>query len=327
MAIHELKPSRATLHGTFCPDWQPVLTIDPGDTVVFETLDARWTIQDPPDLLTPGSRFVPKDEIRDNGHALCGPLAITGAEPGMVLSVEIGEIVPGTYGWNVGGGWMNGINERLGVSESEIRLGWSIDAASGTASNQFGHTVTLAPFFGVMGMPGTDPSPIPSWTPRVQGGNIDCKELIAGTCLYLPIAVSGGLFSAGDGHARQGDGEVSSTAIECPFASASLTFSLRDDLALTMPMARTADAWIAFGFHEDLDEAVILAIDGMLDVFGREFDIDRTTALALCSVAADVRVTQIVNGVRGAHVILRDNAIGGLIERSTSKPDSVGGLR
>src|SRR5680860_1865116 len=161
-------------------------------------------------------------------------------------------------------------------------------------------------FFGVMGMPGNGHDPVPSWTPRSQGGNIDCKELVTGTTLYLPIAVDGGLFSAGDGHAAQGDGEVSTTAIECPIASGSLTFSLRRDLALTMPFARTRDAWIAFGFHEDLDEAVILALDGMLDLFGREYAIDRSTAMALCSVAADVRVTQIVNGVKGVHIVLHD---------------------
>lgn len=318
MAIHELKPRRATLHGTFSSEWTPVLTIEPGDTVVFETLDARWTVQDPPDLFTPGIRFAPRDDVRDNGHALCGPIAINGAEPGMVLVVEIGEIVPGSYGWNVGGGWTNGINERVGATASEIRLGWKIDVAAGVATDQFGHTVGLSPFFGVMGMPGTEPKPVPSWTPRPQGGNIDCKELVAGSSLYLPIAVTGGLFSAGDGHARQGDGEVSSTAIECPFASASLTFTLRNDLALTMPMARTADAWITFGFQENLNEAVILALDGMLDLFGREYGVDRNTALALCSVAADVRVTQIVNGVRGAHVVLKDDAIGGLIQRRTT---------
>ncbi|MBA2776177.1 MAG: acetamidase/formamidase family protein [Chloroflexia bacterium] len=318
MATHQLKPSRATLHGTFSRNWAPILTIDPGDTVVFETLDARWTVQPPPDQFTAGPRFAPRDDLRDNGHALCGPIRINGAAPGMVLVVQIGEIVPGNWGWNVGGGWANGINDRLGLAETEVRLGWNIDIAAGIATDQFGHTVQLAPFFGVMGMPGNGHDPVPSWTPRPGGGNIDCKELVAGTTLYLPIAVEGGMFSAGDGHAAQGDGEVSTTAIECPIASGSLTFSLRNDVALTMPMARTLHAWITFGFHEDLDEAVLLALDGMLDLFGREYAVDRNTALALCSVAADVRVTQIVNGVKGVHVVLQDDAIGGLIAARTN---------
>lgn len=309
MAVHHIEPHRKTLHGTFSPEWEPALRIDSGDSVVFKTLDARWTVQSPPDQLTPGITFVPKDPVRDNGHALCGPIAINDAEPGMVLAVEIGEIVTGSYGWNFGGGWTNGINDRLGVESDEVRLGWNLDPATGTASDQFGRRVRMAPFFGVMGMPAASPEPIPSWTPRPQGGNIDCKELRTGTTLFLPIAVSGGLFSAGDGHARQGDGEVSTTAIECPFESATLTFSLRDDLVILNPVARTADSWITFGFNEDLNEAAIIALDGMLDLFGREFGIPRNQALALCSVVVDLRVTQIVNGVKGIHAVLKDGDI------------------
>jgi acetamidase/formamidase len=309
MVLHRIEPHRETLHGTFSPQWEPVLRIDPGDSVEFRTLDARWTVQDPPDQLTPGVQFAPKDPVRDNGHALCGPIVINGAEPGMVLVVQIGDILTGSYGWNVGGGWANGINERLGIESDDIRLGWNLDPARGIATDQFGRSVRMAPFFGVMGMPDATEEPIPSWTPRPQGGNIDCKELVSGTTLYLPIAIPGALFSAGDGHARQGDGEVSSTAIECPFESATLTFDLRDDLALMMPIARTPDSWITFGFSEHLDEAALLAIEGMLDLFGREFGIPRNQALALSSVVVDLRVTQIVNGVRGVHAVLKDGEI------------------
>jgi acetamidase/formamidase len=312
MTTHSITPHRDTLHGTFSRDWAPALTIEPGDTVVFTTLDARWTVGEPTDGLPMGPSFAPKDPERDNGHALCGPIAINGAEPGMVLVVEIGDLVPGSAGWTVGGGWSNGINERLGIQGDELLLTWKIDVEAGLATDQFGHAVALRPFFGVMGMPGTSATPSPSWTPRPQGGNIDCKELGVGSTLFLPIAVPGGLFSAGDGHARQGDGEVSSTAIECPFASAALTFSLRNDLALTTPIAWTPDVWMTFGFHEDLDEAVIIALDALLDLMGREYGLARNLAMALASVAADVRVTQIVNGVRGVHVVLRHDAIAGL---------------
>jgi acetamidase/formamidase len=143
----------------------------------------------------------------------------------------------------------------------------------------------------------------------VNGGNIDCRELTAGTTLYLPIAVEGGLFSVGDGHAAQGDGEVSSTAIECPMVSSRLTLSLRDDLSLSTPIARTRNAWITFGFDADLDEATLIALGAMLDLLERERGVTRLQALALASVAVDFRVTQIVNGVRGVHAILRDDAV------------------
>ncbi len=310
MTQHRLSPHRTTLHGTFSSGWCPALTIAPGDSVAFETLDARWSIEPHPQPDgTPARRFAPLDDERDNGHALCGPVYIDGARPGMVLGVEIGPIVPGPWGWTSGGGWANGINERVGAGANELQLDWTLDAEAGTGINQFGHRVTINPFFGVMGMPGPDARPVPSWTPRPQGGNIDCKELVAGSTLFLPITHEGGLFSAGDGHARQGDGEVSDTAIECPIDSGLLTFCLRDDLALTTPIARIADAWLTFGFHEDLDEAVILALDAMLDLMGREHGLNRNQALALSSVAVDLRITQIVNGVRGVHAVLRDDAV------------------
>ncbi|HEV2066218.1 MAG TPA: hypothetical protein VGR08_05235, partial [Thermomicrobiales bacterium] len=122
----------------------------------------------------------------------------------------------------------------------------------------------------------------------------------------------GALFSVGDGHAAQGDGEVSGTGIECPMDSALLTFDLSDEFILTAPLARTPDSWISFGFDEHLDAAAIRALDGMLDLFGRQFAITRANALALASVAVDLRITQIVNGVRGVHAVLRDDAIDGL---------------
>lgn len=307
MARHTLEPHRRTLHGTFSPAWEPALTIAPGDTVMFRTLDARWCLE-PMRADGTARKFAPKSDERDNGHALCGPVSITGAKPGDVLQVDIGPIVPASWGWNVGGGFASPINDftGVGVETGDHMVVWTIDNEAGTATNQHGITVRTEPFFGVMGMPAATPDPIPSWTPRPQGGNIDCRALVSGTTLYLPIAVEGGLFSAGDGHARQGDGEVSGTAIECPIESAELTFSLRDDLLLTTPMARTPESWMTFGFDEDLDTATLIALDAMLDLMGREHGLQRNIAMSLASVVVDMRVTQIVNGVKGVHAILRD---------------------
>ena len=132
-----------------------------------------------------------------------------------------------------------------------------------------------------------------------------------GTTLLLPISVDGALVSAGDGHAAQGDGEISQLAIEAPLERAQLTFVLRDDLALTTPAAWTPDAWLTFGFDEDLDEAAAIAIDAMLELMGRERGFGRREALALASVVVDLRVTQMVNGVRGIHAVLSHDAIRG----------------
>jgi acetamidase/formamidase len=161
----------------------------------------------------------------------------------------------------------------------------------------------------VIGMPPPEPGEHPTAPPRRWGGNIDCKLLVAGSTLYLPIPIDGALLSAGDGHAAQGDGEVSGTAIECPLERARLTLSVRDDLELRMPIARTPDAWLAFGFDEDLDTAARVAVETLLDLMERELQTDRKHALALASVAADVHVTQIVNGAVGVHAVLAHDAV------------------
>jgi acetamidase/formamidase len=169
--------------------------------------------------------------------------------------------------------------------------------------------VDSAPFLGVIGMPPPDQGVHSTTPPRRFGGNIDCKLLIAGTTLYLPVPADGALLSAGDGHGAQGDGEVSGTAIECPLESAQVTVDLRDGPELRMPVARTADAWLAFGFDEDLGTAAELALETMLDLMERELGIARSRALALASVCVDLHVTQVVNEAKGVHAVLRDGSI------------------
>ena len=309
MAIHRMGPTTATLHGTFSRDFEPVLTIDAGDTVEYRTLDAGWGLAP---YLAPGvarEKFEGRIEERDAGHALCGPIFIRGALPGMALEVRINAMVPGGWGWTVAGDWPNGVNERLGLDLEEYVMAWTLDAQSMTGRNQLGHTVVLRPFMGVMGMPPAEPGVHSTTPPRVTGGNIDCKELVAGTTLYLPIAVEGGLFSVGDGHAAQADGELCGTAIECPMEHVSLTFGLRDDLHLKTPIAETAEGWLTFGFDKDLDEAVLIALNAMLELMMQLHGLARHEAVALASILVDMRVTQIVNQVRGAHAVLPHGTI------------------
>jgi acetamidase/formamidase len=310
MTLHTIEPERRTLHGYFSRDIQPVLTIDPGDTVRFRTLDAGWSLGPSTKPDEPRPEFQPRTED-DDGHALCGPVFIRGAKPGMTLSVHIDEIRVGSYGWTGAGGWSTPLNDRLKVSDlPKFGLNWTLDAEKMTATDQYGHTVSLHPFMGVMGMPmdvlGKQPTP----PPRMTGGNMDCKELVAGTTLYLPIAVEGGLFSTGDGHATQGDGEVSVMAIEAPMERCELTFDLLSDMHLNLPRANTPAGWVTLAFHEDLDEAIGLALEAMLDLMKEMYGYERQMALALASVAAEVRITQLVNaGVRGVHVLLPHGAI------------------
>jgi acetamidase/formamidase len=303
MATYTIEPTEDTLHGFFSPDLPPVLTIESGDTVRFRTLDAGWGLEPFAEFVPPGPpqrrRATTKVE-GPMGHALCGPVAIRGAEPGMTLAIRIDALRPGTWGWTWAGGEL---------VEGEVMHRWQLDADALRGRNQHGHSVRLRPFMGVLGMPPAEPGQHSTVPPRVTGGNIDCKELVAGSTLYLPIAVPGGLFSVGDGHAMQGDGEVSRTAIECPMDEVTLTFHLRADLRLTTPRAETPAGWLTFGFDEDLTAATRIALDAMLDLMAEQYGLTRADALALASLVVDLRVTQIVNQVRGIHAVLPHGAI------------------
>jgi acetamidase/formamidase len=284
--IHELPHERRTLHGHFSRELPAVATVDPGDSIVFSCPNAGWRV-------SAGETFEPRDDELDAGHALIGPVDVRGARAGATLVVHVDEVRPGTFGETFA---------------PDTRVEWTIDADAGTATDDRGAAVRLAPFLGVIGMPPDEQGIHSTGPPRGSGGNIDCKELGAGTTLYLPISVDGAHVSAGDGHAAQGDGELSGTAIECYVERARLTFDL-SGLELRTPVARTHDAWLSFGFDEDLDLAAEQATATMLDLMERELGIGRGYAIALASVAVDLRVTQIVNGVKGVHAVLRDDAI------------------
>jgi acetamidase/formamidase len=284
VSVHELPLERRTLHGHFSRDLPPVLEVESGDTVRLATPNSGW-------WLASGERFEPRDEELDAGHALAGPIAVRGARAGQTLEVRIDEVRPGPWG--------------ITPTSDDHAIRWELAGGRGLGA---GLSVELQPFLGVLGMPPPEPGLWSTGPPRRFGGNIDCKELGAGATLYLPIPVDGALFSAGDGHARQGDGEVCGCAIECP-SEATLTLSVRDDLPLEWPLARTADAWLAFGFDEDLDAAARIAVAGVVGLIAREHGVSREDAFALASVVADLRVTQIVNGVVGVHAVLADGAL------------------
>jgi acetamidase/formamidase len=301
MALHEIPLERRTLHGHFSRELEPVLTIDSGDTIAFSCLSSGW-------FTSSGEEFEPRDEELDAGHALIGPVEVRGARAGRILEVSIDEVSVASWGWCQAGGWSSPLNDRLGLADDPgVTISWEL--RDGVGRDEAGREVDLHPFLGVLGLPPPEPGVHPTAPPRVWGGNIDCKELVGGTRLYLPISVDGALFSAGDGHARQGDGEVSQLAIECPLDRAVLTLSVRDDLPLHTPVAWTPQAWLTFGFDEDLDEAMGLAVDSMLDLMGREHSLGRAEALALASLAVDLRITQVVNGVLGVHAVLPHGAI------------------
>src|SRR5262249_35017878 len=169
-------------------------------------------------------------------------------------------------------------------------------------------TVPIRPFMGVMGNTPAEPGYHSTYPPRRVGGNLDCRELVAGSTLWLPVEVEGALFSVGDGHAAQGDGEVSRMAIECPMAQVGVTFSLRPYLKLERPPADTHAGDLASGLGQTLDEAQKLALNGMLDHLQHITGFGRSHAMALATCVVQLRVTQIVNGTVGMHALLPPNA-------------------
>ena len=265
------------MRGFFSRDYEPAFTVSAGEAVSFHALNARWR----------WDRDSGDDRPQGAGHALNGPIEVRGATAGQTLVVRIDEVTP--RGWGE-------------TFAPEVNLGWTLDGDEWVSER--GSRVPSAPFLGVIGMPPPEPGEHSTIPPRTWGGNIDCKLLVAGTALYLPIPVDGALLMAGDCHGAQGDGEVSGTAIECPLERATLTLDL-SDLELRSPIARTPDAWLAFGFDEDLDLAAGQAVETMLDLMERELGLDRNHALALASVSVDLHVTQLVNQVKGVHAILR----------------------
>ncbi|HLJ82167.1 MAG TPA: acetamidase/formamidase family protein, partial [Ktedonobacterales bacterium] len=144
--------------------------------------------------------------------------------------------------------------------------------------------------------------------PRPTGGNIDCRELISGSTLWLPVAVEGALFSTGDGHAVQGDGEVAGPAIEIPMERVELTLTVRHDLSYVLPQAETPAGYLTFGFGDTLDAAMRDALAGMVAHLSNEYHLSRPQAVALASCVVSLRVTQIVNGTLGVHALLPPNS-------------------
>lgn len=262
--MYTIESTAENVRGSFSREYPPILSINPGDIVVVRTLDARWNLEP---HASPG---VPVRvlEHSDYGHCLCGPIFVHGAKPGMVLGVHMHSLVPVAWGWSEAGGKPTTINHRLGLKGgTQVSLLWQIDWGRRVATDQEGRRVDVSPFLGVIGLAPAEPGIHSTIPPRLCGGNIDCKELVAGSTIYLTVTCDGGLLSVGDGQAAQGDGELSETAIEC-----GMTSELRIDLVeagkVPSPCAQTPHGRITFGFGTDLNEAALRAADAMLSLVG-----------------------------------------------------------
>lgn len=296
--------------GYFDGSIAPVLEIASGDTVAMHCLPAGTKALLPPDpTLIPPEYRMALDTLRQEGpHLLSGPVHVRGAMPGDVLQVDILECRP----------WMDwgfvAILPLLGTLPDEFidyeTIYPSIDRQRGVCTLPWGGELGLDPFFGIIAT-----APPKSWgrcnsaVPRAFGGNMDNKELRAGTTLYLPVFEEGALFYAGDGHAVQGDGEVCVTALETGLDGV-FHLTVRRDLDYRRPFAETATHLIAIGLDEDLDDAAKQAVREMIDHLCRRTNLSRNQAYMLCSLAGDLRVTQTVDGNKGVHMMLAKQHIG-----------------
>jgi acetamidase/formamidase len=313
---HHLKATPKTvIIGNYAASNVPVLKVKDGDTVVIETFSgnakrleaAGWPAADMPQ----GLRDI-NDQVKERGpggHILTGPVFIEGAEPGDVLEVRIDAIqmtVPYSYNsFRPGSGFLP---EDFPYSKTKII---PLDRERNVAKFAPGIEIPLRPFFGSMGIAPPEASgKINSAPPWMHAGNMDNKYLVAGTTLYIPVHAKGGLFEVGDGHAGQGDGEVTITALETSLTG-TFTFKVIKNKHLLWPRGETPTHYIAMGFHEDLVEATKLATREMINFLVTEKKLSRDDAYMLTSVAVDLHITQLVDGKVGVHAMCPKNLFTG----------------
>ncbi|MEW6452107.1 MAG: acetamidase/formamidase family protein [Pseudomonadota bacterium] len=307
-AEHTLMPTPQTVHiGHFLAILKPVLSIESGDIVTLEsTASIVPSVVDQSGVVPPSA--VPQYQrdiygtVQDRGpgpHVLTGPIEIKGAMPGDVLEVRILDVqLALDWGYN---------RQRpyTGTLPDEFPALWNriipINRSTKTAEVARGVVVPVdKPFFGIMGL-APDSGRISSGPPGVHGGNMDNKDLVAGTTLFLPVHAPGAQFSAGDAHAAQGHGEVDLTAIETGMRG-KFQFIVRKDMKLRWPRAETPTHWMVMGLNPDLDEAMKIAVRETIDFITGKFPhLTREEAYMIASVAVDYHVTQVVDGTKGVH--------------------------
>jgi acetamidase/formamidase len=302
--MQHLRATPETVHiGFHDASLKPVLAVDDGEEVVVDTVSADAAHNVPPAWLPAAIEEIHARAPRGTGpHILTGPIAIKAARPGDVLQVDILEIkLTQPYGYNI----VSPLKGMFGTEQPrQATTIIPIDLATGLAEVMPGLRLPTRPFFGQLGVaPPREWGRLDSRPPNKYGGNIDNKELLPGTRLFLPIWVDDVLFSVGDGHALQGDGEANQTAIETSLQGR-FRLSVRRDLQIALPFAVTPDALITMGFHEDLDQAARIAMREMIRMLETHFGLEFHDAYRLCSLAADMRITQFVNGNRGVHAVL-----------------------
>jgi acetamidase/formamidase len=309
-AEHELKLIPSNTHtGSFDARLKPVLRIAPGDTVKVEAvaafgmdrlLAAGASEAEIPDSLKAMDKYMKEKGLY--GGTLTGPIYVEGAQTGDMLEVQI---LPGfeflhPFGWS-------GFRGRGTLPDdfpyARYKL-YRIDVAAGTIQFSPNIAIKASPFWGTIGVaPPVESRNIPNGVPGSHAGNLDFKELVPGSSLYIPVHVPGALLSIGDGHTVQGDGEINGGALETSLRG-SVRVLLHKDKFIKWPRAETPTHFITMGLNTDLNEAARMAAREMIDFLVTEKGLARDDAYMLCSQAVDLRVTQVVDGVKGIHAMI-----------------------
>jgi len=302
--IHHLGPELPNLHGWFDKSLPPILRVASGDTIEYQTPDAGWN--DMPPGHSPDNPLGRRPE--GAGHALIGPVWIDGAEPGDTLAVQIHEVVAREWGWGIHRPGKSGISGILGGESDDIDGVYFQHFFLDRERNvwRFNERIEIpsAPFMGIFAVAPPAQDRTETFRPGPYGGNMDCKELTAPATIYLPVFVAGALFSVGDGHGAQGDGEIDGAAIETGMDRLVLEFSLHKAIRISRPRAETATHLLFLAFDEDLDVAVLEATRDVLRFLQERAGLTRDEAYNLASLAVDFRITQVVDGLRGVHAML-----------------------
>lgn len=314
--VHDLRLLPQNVHwGYYDAVVKPVMRVRSGDTIRVETMIARGLQRvraaGVSEAEIPEALKAVENAVTQRGpgaHPMTGPVWVEGAEPGDVLEVRI-RAFEFLHPYGITGFLPDNGTLPTDFPYTRFRR-VNIDERAGTAAFAPGITLKLAPFFGSIGVA---PSPlvgrVSSGPPGHHAGNLDNKELVAGSTLYIPVHVPGALLSFGDAHAMQGDGEVSLTALETSLRG-TVEVVLRKDMKLGWPRAETPTHFIAMGLHTDLDEAARLATREMIEFLVAEKGMTRDDAYMLCSLATDLRVTQLVDGTKGVHAMIAKEIFG-----------------
>lgn len=315
--VHRLPATPQTVaYGYYWADAAPVLRISSGDIVEVTTMitSVPGRLEQagvPPAEVEPELRDIVAQVTGDRrgpgGHILTGPIYVEGADSGDVLEVRILEVgLKIGYGYNGCSGFVRDLCDR---SQPTTRI-IALDAQRMTGTFAPGIEIPLRPFFGSMGVaPPASRGRVSSNPPDIHAGNLDNKELVSGTTLYIPVHVQGALFAVGDGHAAQGDGEVDQTAIETSLRGR-LQFAVRKDMRLEWPRGETPTHWISMGMDTSLARATEIAVREMVKLLAEKTGLTPSAAYQLASIAADVRTTQLVDGNVGAHMMVEKRLLG-----------------